>query len=97
MTGSLPVLCLTTFSGAKGSEAGDLVDVATVDVDLAESGVSWKFRRGATVAGVAGYPDRMRGVALIAFRVCNEASDDGVNRGVRGVVMCRNACLSMGN
>lgn len=68
MTGWLVMLCAVGFSGARGS-VGDLVEPPAEDTEPTVVGVSCTGWRRAVVAGVAGNPDRMRGVALIAFRV----------------------------
>lgn len=68
MTGSLVARRIVAFSGARG-RVGDLADVPSDEAVPTVDGVSWGFFRRATVPGVAGNPDRRRGVALIAFRV----------------------------
>jgi hypothetical protein len=80
MRGSLVTRRAAAFSGASGS-VGDLADVPFDETVPTVEGVSWTFCRRATVAGVAGNPDRRRGVALMAFRTGNLSSSKASKKG----------------
>lgn len=64
MTGFGALVSAGAFSGARGS-VGDRV-AETLEEEAPVLGVAWRLL---IVPGVAGYPDRKRGVLLIAFRV----------------------------